>query len=156
MEKAFKYHGEQFDIEETPPEKYGKFAKFHYLKGDVHPRASCWLLKFNSCEIGFCAIYFLTGHAGVDIVQRLVIIPNFQHCGLGLVFLRNVAHQHQVSNRVLRITTSNPRFRQSLSNSQNWKRTRTYPRGCNPHGNINHLNRRDFPSLLTETFQYHE
>lgn len=95
------------------------FSKYHYLNKELNKSARCYCLTVNNRLAGFLAvIMFPHPKQPYRKVHRLVILPDFQGIGLGMLFLNYIASI--TKDYPFAITTSQPALIYSLKNSPNW------------------------------------
>lgn len=113
-------------------------------------------MKLGCKKVGFVCIGRFPHPQAKDImvINRIVIVPEFQGFGLGIKFLNIVANLYR-SDRV-RITTSLKPFILALKKNKNWKCKR-FGRVSNP-GKSSLIHNKDSHSVsvnrITGTFQY--
>ncbi len=85
----------------------------------------CFGLYDNDVIIGFAAILHFPhpNNSRIKKVHRIVILPDYQGCGLGIKFLNTVAKLFVSQHFDVGITTSAKNFIMALRRNENWKMT---------------------------------
>ena len=116
------------------------FARHHYLNADVHRAARCYVGFIGAgVPVAFCATLSNGGHRGRRIVNRLVVLPDYQGMGIGTAVLEAVC-DHEIATsgeasggggtsgprenprrRRLSIRTSHPGIIAALRNRPGWR-----------------------------------
>lgn len=113
----------QFEIYETKDRSiWGMFAKYHYLSHYHHGSANIFVCLLNSVIVGFLSVLHFPHPkvSNLKKVHRLVILPDYQGIGLGLLFLNEVAKIYKSKGLRFSITTSAPSLIYALKKSKNW------------------------------------
>lgn len=128
------------------------FRKYHYLNTDLNPSARCYLLTANDNIAGFMAILpFPHPVRPYKKVHRLVILPDYQGLGLGIVFLNHIAALYKYP---FSITTSQPALIHALAKNNKWLCT-LHKRGSKMSATGNHgLNKTVSIKRIISTFVY--
>ncbi|MEE0937679.1 MAG: GNAT family N-acetyltransferase [Bacteroidales bacterium] len=117
----------KFYIKECGRENWEKFSVHHYLSGNLNRNSKCYGCYNEQNEIiGFCAfIYYPHPKVKIRKVHRIVILPDYQGCGIGKKFLTEVTKIEQNKNPYHRIniSTSSFFFAKGLEKSPEWKIT---------------------------------
>lgn len=116
----------ELSVFETGREYWPMFKKHHYLNGELHKSAKCFLATLDGEPCAFCAvIYYPHRQLGcVFRVHRVVTLPDYQGLGLSMRMMDVIARS---LNKDFYITTSHRPFAASLARSKDWAQVR--PRG---------------------------
>ncbi len=104
----------------NPRKVWETFKHHHYLSGDLHPAARCYVAVWEGREVAFCATLMNAGHKGRRMVHRLVVLPDFQGMGIGLRLLDAVVKVEAVMYRMT-IRTSHPALIGALNVRKGWR-----------------------------------
>ncbi|MCL2305231.1 MAG: ABC transporter ATP-binding protein [Planctomycetaceae bacterium] len=99
------------------------FARHHYLNGNLHKAAQCYLAVWENEPVAFCAVLPSMGHIGQRRVSRIVTLPDYQGIGIGAAFLTGVAEIYRKAKLRFTITASHPSIIRHCENSPLWKTT---------------------------------
>lgn len=110
------------------------FGRHHYLSSAIQNNARCYAALWNGRPIGLCATMPLFGAKGRRIVHRLVVLPDFQGLGVGLVLLNAVA-VHEANSHRISIVTSHPALIRALASHRDWRCARIVTCGL-PHSTV--------------------
>lgn len=101
------------------------FKDHHYLSGDIHRSAHCWVATWNGVIVGFMATIAMPNGYVKNAWRghRLVILPDFQGMGIGVRFLEEVAKIHLKMGNRFYGRTAHPRLIWYMNNSPLWKPT---------------------------------
>lgn len=111
------------EVVETTTEAWRLFKRHHYLTEDLNPAASCYIAEVEDRPVAFVAMrYQPLSKAPSWLVSRLVTLPEWQGCGVGMALLEHVAaiYQQRSPNRV-RIGTRAPGLVKALDRSRRWR-----------------------------------
>jgi hypothetical protein len=102
------------------------FAPFHYLTGDLHRGASCYVLFVNGQPASFAGILHRPHATAHDIkgVSRLVTLPDFQGLGLALILVEKLGAAHKALGNRLRCYPAHPLLVRSFDRALQWKMTK--------------------------------
>ena len=111
-------------VVETRRQAWDYFKQHHYLTSDLNPSAHCYVAEIDQRPVAFVAMrYQPMGGAPCWMVHRLVTLPEWQGCGVGLALLNHIAerfHREQEPHRV-RIATRAPGLVRALDRSPRWR-----------------------------------
>ena len=81
----------------------------------------CYEINLNDKKVGFASVGRFPHPIAKDImvIQRLVIVPEFQGFGIGIKFMNEISRLYR--NDRVRITTSLKSFISSLKKNKDWK-----------------------------------
>jgi GNAT superfamily N-acetyltransferase/ABC-type uncharacterized transport system YnjBCD ATPase subunit len=100
------------------------FAPHHYLSGELHTAAQCYLATWQGRPAAFAALLHSVGHRSWLRVSRLVTRPDFQGVGIGSAVLDAVCRLASESGKRVAITTGHPAMIRHLTASPLWRRRR--------------------------------
>jgi GNAT superfamily N-acetyltransferase len=97
------------------------FSRYHYLNHSHNNASTVYVATVNDCVAGFCSVIHFPHPKAKDIkrIHRLVVLPDYQGCGIGGVLLSNVCNMYP-KNR-MRLVTSQPALIYSLKKTNKWK-----------------------------------
>jgi GNAT superfamily N-acetyltransferase len=114
-------------------EAWAMFARHHYLSGNIHPSARCYLATWNGIPVSFAATLPMIGKQNHRRFTRIVTLPDFQGLGIGMKFIAAVAELHREEGLRINVTSSHPALIQHCKRSPLWRaigikkpRNRTY------------------------------
>jgi len=110
------------------------FAKHHYLTGDLHKGAHCYLALWRDRPVAFCATMPSLAKARRRRISRLVTLPDYQGVGIGGAVLDAVADLYAAQGIRMNITTSHPAMIHRLGASPRWRLDLVLKRGCTKCG----------------------
>lgn len=91
------------------PRTWRTFARHHYLSGDLHRAARCYLALWEGRAVGFVATLPQQGFVGRRRISRFVVLPDFQGIGIGSALLAAAAAEELEAGAArVGITTSHP------------------------------------------------
>lgn len=94
------------------------FRKYHYLNTELNGSSKCYLMTANDNIAAFMAIItFPHPTRPYKKVHRLVVLPDYQGLGLGVLFLNKVAEMYKYP---FSITTSQPALIHALAKNSKW------------------------------------
>lgn len=97
------------------------FKQHHYLSGEIHKAATCFLGLVDSRPAAFCAALNFPHHRGSFYREhRCVVLPDFQGIGLGEKLSSYVASLFVASGKPYRITSGHPAVAAARIKSGNW------------------------------------
>jgi len=105
------------------------FGPHHYLSGDLHHSAQCYVALWNGRPVAFAAVLPMAGKRNYRRVSRLVVLPDFQGVGIGSAMLEAVCELYVARGVRMGITTGHPGMIRRLWNSPKWSRVKLYPTG---------------------------
>jgi len=130
------------------------FARFHYLNHTHHNGAKVYLITINDTLAGFCSILHFPHPKVKNMkkVHRLVILPDFQGIGIGVILLNEVAKIYKRQNFRFSIVTSTPNLVNYFKKSTDWI-CKSHQRGTNHTGIVK--NHSTSQNRLIGSFDYH-
>jgi len=104
---------------------WSMFSEHHYLTGNIHKGALCWLGLWGNNIIGFGAsIPFPSGTVkNAYRGHRTVIMPDYQGMGFGVRLSDGIAKYHITQGQRYFSKTTHPRMGKYRNNSPLWKPT---------------------------------
>jgi ABC-type lipoprotein export system ATPase subunit/GNAT superfamily N-acetyltransferase len=127
----------KFEIFQTNDKSIWKmFAKHHYLSHNHNNAAKVFLAFINNQLAGFISVFHFP-HPKVKnfkTVHRLVIFPDYQGLGIGVMFLNEIGKIYRKENWRFTIITSAPSLMFALKKSSLWNLKQF---GRKPPQNIN-------------------
>lgn len=98
----------KIDIREVGIEYWDIFRKYHYLNHEIHRAVKCHVAFFENRPIAFCATLHFPHAVNKKIKRcsRLVVLPDFQGCGIGIRLLDRIAERYIKQGYDYRIVTS--------------------------------------------------
>ena len=101
------------------------FAKYHYLSHSHNNAARVFIATINDNIAGFLSVLHFPHPKSKNIkkIHRLVILPDYQGAGFGLLFLNYISKLIIEKDQRCTIVTSSPSLVYSLKQDKNWKCT---------------------------------
>lgn len=106
------------------------FSKHHYLSANLHKASQCYGCFWKKNMVAFAAILPLTGFKNTRRVHRIVVLPDYQGCGIAKVFLNFLGRHYRNNGQSLHITSSHPAVIHGLKRSVEWKAIAFKKFGC--------------------------
>ena len=146
--------GVEFEIYRTPNKGIWKmFCKHHYLSSEHNNAAAVYVAMINDSIAGFLSVLHFPHPIVKNMkkVHRLVILPDYQGLGFGVLFLNQVAKLY--SDFRFSIVTSSPSLVFALKKHSEWRclrfgRVKSQSKGTTV-GNMNTSQQR-----ITVSFEY--
>lgn len=110
-------------ITRTTRDAWSAFAPHHYLSGDLHRSARCYLASWGDRPVAFVAVLPSMGRRGVWREHRVVCLPDFQGIGIGLRVSEAIGSLVRAIGGQYTSTTSHPGFIAARRRSGNWRMT---------------------------------
>ena len=101
------------------------FADHHYLSRRLHRASRCFAGFYQDRPICFIAWLPFIGYSNTKRIHRLVVLPDFQGCGIGTRFMNAVSSMVKAEGNRIRIGTAHPSLLAYLRRSDKWKLART-------------------------------
>lgn len=138
----------KFEIYQTRDKSIWKmFAKHHYLSHTHNNAANVFIATINDQVAGFLSVLHFPHPKTKNIkkVHRLVILPDYQGAGFGLLFLNHIGELYKKQKDRFTIVTSAPSLIHALKKSMKWALTsmgrKTSHGGMRKVGNMGSQNR---------------
>lgn len=128
------------------------FRKYHYLSHTHNNSANVFLAFIDDELAGFLSVLHFPHPKVKNLkkVHRLVILPDYQGAGFGIIFLNKIAEIYANQKFRFNIVTSAPSLIYSLKKSKNWIATR-FGRVSNSKGI---LKNNTSSNRITVSFEY--
>ena len=112
------------DVYEANRSMWAHFMEHHYLTGNLHPFARCYVATLRGTPVAFAAaIPFPHGHIrGAWRETRLVTLPDYQGLGIGPRLADWVAEAHHRAGYGYYSKTTHPRLGRYRDESPRWER----------------------------------
>lgn len=113
----------KFEIFNTTDKTIWKmFAKHHYLSHSHNNASSVFIATINDNIAGFLSVLHFPHPKVKNMkkVHRLVILPDYQGAGFGIMFLNEIAKYYKLLKQRFNIMTSSPSLIYSLKKSNQW------------------------------------
>lgn len=102
-------------------EAWSMFARHHYLSGNIHPSARCYLATWNGIPVSFAATLPMIGKQNHRRFTRIVTLPDYQGLGIGMKFIAAVAELHREEGLRINVTSSHPALIHHCKRSPLWR-----------------------------------
>lgn len=130
------------------------FKRHHYLSGELHAAARCYVATYAGDPVAFCASLQQAGHTQYRRITRLVVMPDWQGLGLGTRLLTVVAAHESLRARIT-IKTSHPSLMRSLTKRAEWRLMSLHKSSSGHHtGDLKRANGGSSHGRITGTFAY--
>jgi len=99
------------------------FAPFHYLTGELHRAAACYVLFVEGMPASFAGVLHRP-HSKVDDIKgvsRLVTLPDYQGLGLAMILADTLGAAHRAIGNRLHTYPAHPSLVRSFDRSQCWE-----------------------------------
>ena len=125
----------RLEISRTTAAAWRIFRQHHYLSGDLHPSAACFMAVVNDRAVAFVAVlpFPHPTHPGWR-EHRCVCLPDFQGVGIGHALSEFVASLYAAGRKPYRSTTSHPGMIAHRRRSPLWRMTRRPSPGVRQRG----------------------
>ena len=130
------------------------FARHHYLSGEIHTQARCYLATWNGVPVSFAATLPLVGRRNHRRFTRIVTLPDYQGIGIGMRVVAAVAGLHREEGLRVNVTSSHPALIQHCKRSPLWKAIAVKKPGARPRSNGRFRNYRDSGGRGVVSFEY--
>jgi GNAT superfamily N-acetyltransferase len=114
----------KFEIYQSPDKTIWKmFAKHHYLSHSHNNAADVYIATINEQVAGFISVLHFPHATAKNIkkVHRLVILPDYQGVGFGVLLLNQVGKRYMDMGNRYNIVTSAPSLINALRKSDTWR-----------------------------------
>lgn len=123
----------ELSIVEIERDYWKMFAQHHYLTPNLSKTSKPYGCMYGNQLVSFAAILPAMGLKKTWRVHRIVVLPDFQGCGIGMNFLNGLGKIYEDKKLKLRITSSHPGIIRGLERNKNWQCTNFWKCGTNPH-----------------------
>ena len=96
------------------------FRKYHYLNTDLHPAATQYVGVYDGRLVCHTGIIQMPMKKGRRRVHRLVVLPDYQGCGVGTAFITEVAKIEESNGYEVNLTTTTPAIANALKRRSDW------------------------------------
>jgi len=116
----------KIDIRYGNKQEWNLFKKHHYLSADLNGAAKIYVAEINKTPVAFCAVLHFPHPKVKNMkkIHRIVVLPDYQGCGIGKHFLNEIATIYKKSKNRVSLVTSSPSFIFGLKKDKNWYMTR--------------------------------
>lgn len=111
----------ELELRHAGREAWSVFGPHHYLSGQIHHSSRCYLAWWSGVPVAFVATLANGGHTGYRRIHRLVVLPDYQGLGIGVLTMEAVARLEHRTGRRMSITTSHPSLIRALQHRSGWK-----------------------------------
>jgi GNAT superfamily N-acetyltransferase/alpha-D-ribose 1-methylphosphonate 5-triphosphate synthase subunit PhnL len=148
-------------IHPASPRAWALFSGHHYLTGNIHRAAQCWVATWQGVPVGFTSCLPLVGFAGVRREHRTVVLPDYQGVGIGNALSEWLGAHLAGQGLRFRSVSSHPAMIRHRERSPKWKLCRfghveaSRPaHKCKSGRKIGDLQATQSSGRLTATFEY--
>ena len=143
----------RLDIRRVKSDLWPVFKRHHYLSGELHPSATCYVGFVDGSPATFTAVlYFPHPTRPGWREHRMVCLPDFQGVGLGAAMSEYVASLYRATGKPYFSTTSHPALIRHRCRSPLWRVTRKPAMSISPHKN--NLAKTGSIGRMTAGFEY--
>ena len=148
----------QLRVTRADKSEWDLFGRYHYLSGELHPGASCFVGKVAGRPACFVAVLMYPHvNGGWWREHRTVCLPEFQGVGIGNRMSELIAAAYLCTGKPFRSTTSAPAMIRHRHRSKLWRMIRPPSLAAGVAGaskKSHQLNRSAASNRLTAGFQY--
>lgn len=115
----------QLGVYRSSVQSWSKFAKHHYLSGEINAAAECFVAVMDGGEVGFSAVLPMPSGTLKNAFRehRTVLLPDFQGMGIGVRFSDAIADIQAERGRRYFSKTTHPRMGAYRNASKLWRAT---------------------------------
>jgi GNAT superfamily N-acetyltransferase len=123
------------DIRRAPRSLWRLFAPYHYMSADLSASARCFAVYVDDRPIAFCGVLPLPVSRGsragtaIDRVSRVVVLPDWQGCGVVFRLLESLGAAYLAVGRRFRNYPAHPAFIRAHQRKACWRETNTASQG---------------------------
>ncbi len=134
------------------------FAKYHYLNHSHNNAAKVYIATINDSIAGFLSVLHFPHPKAKNIkkIHRLVILPDFQGAGFGLLFLNYISKLIVEQKQRCTIVTSSPSLVYGLKKDKNWRCTHIGRNALSVKSSSLLLNKTISINRITTAWEYKE
>ena len=96
------------------------FRKYHYLNTDLHPAATQYVGIYEGRLVCHTGVIYMPMKKGKKRIHRLVVLPDYQGCGVGTAFITEVAKIEERNGFEVNLTTTTPAIANALKRRPDW------------------------------------
>jgi len=99
------------------------FRLHHYMSADLSPGCRAFVLTIDGQPVAFAAILNFPHARRNDLrrVHRVVVLPDWQGLGVGMMLLQRLGAAHRAAGLELRLGTGAAHFARTLRRSAHWQ-----------------------------------
>jgi len=90
------------------------------LNTDLHPAATQYVGVYDGRMICHTGVIYFPMHKGKKRIHRLVVLPDYQGCGVGTAFITEVAKIEERNGFEVNLTTTTPAIANALKRRPDW------------------------------------
>lgn len=147
-----------FEIVRALPQAWPWFAPHHYLSGELHRSARCFVGLVDGAPAAFGALLHMPHPRARNIwrIHRLVVLPDYQGLGIGAhAFPETLGAMCRSLAKRTTITTSHPALIKTWARSSYWRMTQKPALGIGHSGSTTlSRNRGEATRRRVATFEY--
>ncbi|MBR9804613.1 GNAT family N-acetyltransferase [bacterium] len=144
----------ELQIDRVDSKAWHIFAPHHYLTGTHHTAAHCYLASYNGQPVAWLSVLAMPhGAQPFWRAHRLVVLPDFQACGIGTAFEEAIASAYKATGKPYHISTAHPGLIASKKRSPLWL-CRRYGRLQKQAGVKGSFNKTAATARNTASFRY--
>lgn len=142
----------EVEVYRTTSATWGAFHRHHYLSGELHKAAYCFVALVEGRPAAFASAMRFPHPTARNIMRehRTVCLPDFQGIGLGNAISETVASAYTSRRQRYRSVTSSPSMIRHRAKSPHWKMDRKSSMGKKQAG----IGSWDVNNRLTASFEY--
>ena len=144
-------------IREGKEQEWQLFKSYHYLNGQHNLAARKFVAEINKVPVAWCSVLHFPHSKAKNIkkVHRLVVRPDYQGLGIGMILLNFIGHLYKKNNFRVIITTGLSYFCHVLSKSLSWKCIRkSYVSPLSGRSKLQELKKTLSTKRITASFEY--
>lgn len=111
----------EFRVERCKKDLWQLFKNHHYMNKELYGCSFCFCSYIEDNPVCFIAVKMMPGKESMWSITRMVCMPDYQGCGIGVSTLEYVCSLMSCTKNKIRIATRNPFLVKSLSKRKNWK-----------------------------------
>jgi GNAT superfamily N-acetyltransferase/ABC-type lipoprotein export system ATPase subunit len=109
------------EVVQCPQSWWSRFARHHYLSGELARAATCFVALHRGEPVAFCATCGIFGMPGRKRITRIVVLPDYQGLGIGMQLVEQVCAYENSRNFRCNITASHPAVISHCKHSALWR-----------------------------------
>ena len=121
---------------------WSMFAPYHYMSADLHRSARCFAAYVSDRPIAFAGVLPMPVSRGenagtaIDRVSRVVVLPDWQGCGVVFRLLESLGAAYSALGRRFRNYPAHPPFIRAHARKPCWRECNTAARGSSSSSGI--------------------